>query len=65
MSKSKIPERLRLLVVDQFKSRCAYCQTQQQISGVRLTVDHIIPESLGGKTEKPNLCDRLLGLQLV
>lgn len=56
MSKSKIPERLRLLVVEQFKSRCAYCQTQQQISGIRLTVDHIVPESLGGKTERANLC---------
>ena len=55
MSKTRIPELLRLSVVKQFKSRCAYCQTQQQISGVRLTVDHIVPESLGGKTENSNL----------
>lgn len=56
MSKTKIPETLRLLIAEQFKFRCAYCQTQQQISGVRLTVDHIVPESLGGKTEQANLC---------
>ncbi|MDB9524900.1 HNH endonuclease signature motif containing protein [Oscillatoria sp. CS-180] len=56
MSKSRISESLRLAIVEQFQSRCAYCQTQQQISGVRLTVDHIIPESLGGATEKDNLC---------
>lgn len=56
MSKTRILEALRLSIVGQFKSRCAYCQTQQKISGVRLTVDHIIPESLGGKTEKNNLC---------
>ena len=56
MSTTRISESLRLLIVSQFESRCAYCQTQQEISGVRLTVDHIIPESLGGSTEAPNLC---------
>ena len=56
MSKTRIPETLRRLIVEQFQSRCAYCQTQQQISGVRLTVDHIIPEALGGKTVENNLC---------
>ena len=56
MSKTRIPASLRLSIFEQFESRCAYGQTQQQISGVRLTVDHIIPESLGGKTETDNLC---------
>ncbi|NEQ97791.1 MAG: HNH endonuclease [Cyanothece sp. SIO2G6] len=56
MSRSRIPESLRLKVVAQFQSRCAYCQTQQQISGVRLTVDHIVPEALGGATMQHNLC---------
>lgn len=56
MSKTRIPESLRQSIVEQFKARCAYCQTQQQISGVRLTVDHIIPEALGRKTENNNLC---------
>ena len=56
MSKTRVPEPLRQSIVEQFKSCCAYCQTQQQISGVRLTVDHIIPESLGGQTETSNLC---------
>ena len=55
MSKTRIPETLRRLIVEQFQSRCAYCQTQQQISGVRLTVDHIIPEAFGGKTAENNL----------
>lgn len=35
MSKSRIPDELRAEIVAQFSSRCAYCQTQQQISGVR------------------------------
>ncbi len=56
MSKSRIPDRLRAEIFVQFGYRCAYCQTQQHISGVRLTVDHIVPESLGGTIEKRNLC---------
>ncbi|MGC1308059.1 MAG: HNH endonuclease [Phormidesmis sp.] len=56
MSKTRISDTLRRAIVEKFKSRCAYCQTQQQISGVRLTVDHIILEALGGKTEESNLC---------
>ncbi|MGJ3247547.1 MAG: HNH endonuclease [Elainellaceae cyanobacterium] len=56
MSKSRIPDGVRAEVVAQFRSRCAYCQTQQHISGIRLTVDHIVPELLGGTTEKRNLC---------
>lgn len=56
MSKTRIPENLRLAIMSQFGHRCAYCQSQQRISGVRLTVAHIIPESLGGLTEQSNLC---------
>lgn len=56
MSKSRIPEKLRLEILEQFHYRCAYCQSQQRISGVRLTVDHIVPETLGGATETNNLC---------
>lgn len=56
MSKSRIPNTLRRQVAKHFKNRCAFCQTQQEISGIKLTIDHIIPELLGGKTEFGNLC---------
>ena len=56
MSKSRIPDSIRAAIVAQFDSRCAYCQTQQHISGIRLTIDHIVPEALGGTTEKQKLC---------
>lgn len=36
--------------------RCGYCQSQQRLMGVALTVDHLIPQSLGGATEPANLC---------
>ena len=39
-----------------FGYRCAYCQTQEAVSGMRFTVDHIIPEVFGGSSEVTNLC---------
>ena len=47
---------LRHAVRQQFQNRCAYCLSQQDISGIQFTIDHIIPESLGGETEVENLC---------
>lgn len=37
------------------KSRCGYCLTQEAVSGVHLTLEHIIPQSEGGQTEESNL----------
>lgn len=36
--------------------RCAYCLTSESCSGIPVVVDHIIPQSLGGRTEFENLC---------
>jgi hypothetical protein len=35
--------------------RCGYCQTQEKASGIKLTLEHIIPLALGGLDEKENL----------
>mgnify|MGYP000559792732 CR=1 FL=1 len=56
MSKSRLPSKLRTKITEQFRSCCAFCQTQTRISGIRLTVDHIVPESLGGTNIESNLC---------
>ncbi len=56
MSRSHISHSLRRSVVMRSPGQCCYCLTQQKNSGVRLTVDHIIPESLGGATALDNLC---------
>lgn len=47
---------LRRLVSERDHYRCTYCQTSQQNSGIRLQIDHIIPQSQGGKSETENLC---------
>ncbi|MGB0386360.1 MAG: HNH endonuclease [Ardenticatenaceae bacterium] len=56
MSTSRISPNLRQKVAEQSRHRCSYCQSQQRIIGIQLTVDHVIPESLGGATTLGNLC---------
>jgi hypothetical protein len=56
MSSSRISEDLRRVVAEKSQNRCSYCQCQQDIVGTMLTVDHIVPESLGGTTTEDNLC---------
>ncbi|KHD06199.1 hypothetical protein PN36_15360 [Candidatus Thiomargarita nelsonii] len=53
MSNSHISAKLRQEVAEQSRYRCCYCQSQQRFIGILLTVDHIIPESLGGATIDP------------
>lgn len=50
-----IPEMLRQQVFSRANKRCEYCQAQKSII-VTLEIDHIMPVSLGGKTESDNLC---------
>ncbi|HRF98177.1 MAG TPA: HNH endonuclease signature motif containing protein [Aggregatilineales bacterium] len=50
-----ISKNLRQQVFERAKRLCEYCQSAQIII-VLLEIDHILPESLGGKTELDNLC---------
>jgi 5-methylcytosine-specific restriction endonuclease McrA len=47
MSKSHISAKLRQQVAEKSRYLCCYCQSQQRLIGILLTVEHIIPESLG------------------
>ncbi|MCA9926421.1 MAG: HNH endonuclease [Anaerolineales bacterium] len=53
---SSIPRTTQQQVAERSQYRCSYCQSQQRLMGVSLTVDHIIPQSLGGATKVDNLC---------
>ncbi len=61
---SAIPHEIRNQVVAQFANRCGYCQSQQRLMGVALTIDHIIPQSLGGTSDLENLCQACWGCNL-
>lgn len=35
---------------------CSYCRSQEAVAGATFTIDHIIPQSLGGSDAPDNLC---------
>jgi hypothetical protein len=51
-----IPSKLRHLIAERDQYRCAYCLTSEENCGLRMHIDHIIPEVKGGKTVPENLC---------
>ena len=50
-----IGKRLRQRVAQQAQFRCGYCQTQEVVSGVPLTLEHILPKARGGSDTEENL----------
>ena len=65
MSQTPIPSKLRKEIAAASRYRCSYCLTSEQIVGAIFTVDHIIPESLGGATTFDNLCLACWGCNLI
>lgn len=55
MSSAYIPKELRYRVAEQGRYRCGYCLTREEIIGMPLEVDHLIPRSRGGPTREDNL----------
>lgn len=47
---------IRAEVARRAHHRCSYCQSQEDVVGALFTVDHIIPQALGGSDELDNLC---------
>lgn len=35
---------------------CSYCRSREEIVGATFTIDHIIPQALGGRDDLDNLC---------
>jgi HNH endonuclease len=53
---SDISDSLRALVRDRARGRCEYCQTSEELSGIRCQADHILPRSRQGVSTASNLC---------
>jgi HNH endonuclease len=53
--KARVPRRLRQRVARTAGHCCGYCRTPERIAGIRLNIEHIIPESRNGKTVERNL----------
>jgi hypothetical protein len=55
MSKAYVSEQLRQTIEEAAHYRCGYCLLPQKITGLRLQIDHIVPEAVGGLTVEDNL----------
>lgn len=56
MVSSYVSVELRNKVRGNDQSRCCYCLTTENNSGIRMTFDHIFPQAKGGETTFENLC---------
>lgn len=50
-----VSARVRQQVAAHARSRCGYCQTQEAVSGIPLTLEHIQPKAQGGQDAEANL----------
>ncbi len=55
MSGYYISSQLRQLLGQEANYRCGYCLSAEVLSGIPLTIDHIVPVSLGGSNKQENL----------
>lgn len=55
MSTTYVSQSLREQVATDACNRCGYCLAQQEIIGIQLHIEHIIPEAAGGVTDRVNL----------
>ncbi len=69
MKKQRIPASLRRRIRARAQYRCGYCLRAEELAGERMTLEHLRPESKGGKTEEQNLwlacrrCNEYKGVQ--
>lgn len=55
MTETYVPAELRRLVVQRASNRCEYCRYPGLYSPLSMSIDHIVPRSLGGVTVEDNL----------
>jgi len=51
-----IPVELQRRIRERFFNGCAYCRTDESLTGMTFEFEHIMPLSLGGETRFDNLC---------
>lgn len=67
--KKGVPARVRQRVVEEARHRCGYCLRTEELTGMPMTLDHIIPEAAGGPSSEENLwlacqrCNEFKGAQ--
>jgi hypothetical protein len=70
MSTTYVSVALRRRVTELARHRCGYCLRTEELMGMPMTIEHIIPEALGGTTTEENLwlacpsCNQFKGTQI-
>ena len=55
MSTARVGRRLRAQVLADAGGRRGYCRSSEEITGVPLEIEHLLPEALGGPARRSNL----------
>ena len=55
MTRAYVPAALRRQVIADAAHRCGYCWSDETLTGIPLTIEHIVPASAGGATTRDNL----------
>jgi len=55
LSRIYLSVELEAEVIADAGSRCGYCQSDETLTGIPLSIEHVIPVSLGGQTVRDNL----------
>ncbi len=55
MNSTYIAPELRRQVAEDAHHRCGYCLSDESLTGISLSIDHIIPAAAGGPTARDNL----------
>lgn len=55
MSSAYVPRALRRRVAEDAGHRCGYCLSSEEIVGLPMEIEHLMPQALGGPTTRRNL----------
>jgi len=55
MSDKRVPAKQRRAIIERAQGCCEYCYSQVRFAIASFSVEHIIPQSRGGKTDLDNL----------
>jgi hypothetical protein len=55
MSRPHLSARLQAHVLADAGHRCGYCHSDERLTGMALSVEHLLPRALGGATVRENL----------
>ena len=55
MTAAHVSKKLRERIAEQARYRCGYCLSSEQVLGLPMQVEHLIPQALGGPTLEENL----------